>query len=282
MTRRTTLSATPAGGRFIRRLWRRQLILPAEHGAWAWLSFPFLLGLGLAGGFHPAAFLTLTAALAIFLLRQPATLWLRVRRGKARASDGPLALTWIGILMGVAALSLAGLGWAGREAVWQLTPAIAVLLAAYLLVAGYGPAAVRTTWLELVGAVGLAVTAPAALASVTGELTAQGWVAWGVMGSLNALGVLYVRLRLADTHQRQAARTPMAVTHGAFFILAVVAARAGLLPSLIPWLYLAMLGRALWTWAAPRPISHIRRFGFQEVGVEALLTLGVALSFLSV
>lgn len=280
MTRPISYSA----GRYAplwRRLWRRQLILPAEHGAWAWLSFPFLVGLALAGGWHPAVWLTLAAALAIFLLRQPATLWLRVRRGKARASDGPLALIWMAILLGVAALSLAGLTWIGRGAVWQLAPAITALLAAYLLVAGYGPAAVRTTWLELLGAAGLAVTAPAALASVTGRLTTEAWLVWGVMGSLNILGVLYVRLRLADTHQRRPARTPLIIVHLLMLGLAAGAALAGWLPPFIPWLYVALLGRAGWVWAAPRPIPHIRRFGFQEVGVEALLALGVALSFLS-
>ncbi|MCA9973537.1 MAG: YwiC-like family protein, partial [Anaerolineales bacterium] len=67
-----------------RAMWRKQLVLPAEHGAWAWLLVPFAVGAAEAGRLGAAVWLLLPTCLALFLLRQPATVWLRARQGRAR------------------------------------------------------------------------------------------------------------------------------------------------------------------------------------------------------
>ncbi|HZD11337.1 MAG TPA: YwiC-like family protein, partial [Candidatus Binatia bacterium] len=59
------------------RWFRKSLLFPAEHGSWPWLLVPYLVGASIAGQWSPASGLVLLGGLSIFLLRQPATAWLR-------------------------------------------------------------------------------------------------------------------------------------------------------------------------------------------------------------
>ena len=73
------------------RLFRKNLVIPTEHGSWSWLLAPFFVGAGVASqvgagegqSLLPLAF-TLVGGLCAFLVRQPASAWLRIRRGRAR------------------------------------------------------------------------------------------------------------------------------------------------------------------------------------------------------
>ena len=67
-----------------RPIFRKRLVLPAEHGSWAWLLVPFGVGTAVAGQFTLASLSVLVGGLAAFLMRQPATVWVRAARGKAR------------------------------------------------------------------------------------------------------------------------------------------------------------------------------------------------------
>jgi hypothetical protein len=268
------------------RLFRKRLILPTEHGSWSWLSVPFFVGAAIPGGIGMAgdsavlaSVLTLVGGLAAFLVRQPASAWLRIRRGRASRADEPLAAGWTLGLALVAGFCLAGLLALGRTALMWLVLPFALVLILYLVAARGGRAAMRALWTELIGAVGLALMAPAAVVAVTGDLDGLAWVLWGLMGLQNALGVLYVRLRLADTHARLAKRSMVLVGHAVGLGLVVIAALAAWVPPLALIPFAAVLFRALWTVREPRPVANVRRFGFTEVGVEALSGLWIAASF---
>ncbi len=106
---------------FLMMGFRKQLVLPAEHGAWAWLLVPFGVGVAVGGGWYTAVTLVLLGSLAAFLARQPATVWLRVRQGKGRRSDGPAAATLTTGLSLMALLCLGGLLWLGyAQLLWLL------------------------------------------------------------------------------------------------------------------------------------------------------------------
>lgn len=67
----------------------KRLIIPSEHGAWVWLFVPYVVGLlvapRLAGPTTHAglaAMLVGLGGLSAFLLRQPATAWMRMRQGR--------------------------------------------------------------------------------------------------------------------------------------------------------------------------------------------------------
>lgn len=255
--------------------------MPAEHGSWSWLLVPFLVGIGVAGRINLAVLLVLTGGLSGFLLRQPATAWLRVRRGRGRRSDEKLAAAWTIGLTVLASGCLAGLLLLGHASLLWLLPPLVVALALYLGVAHLHRARVRNLWMELAGAAALAAMAPAAYAAAAGRLGLIAWMLWIVMALQNALSVLYVRQRLADTRKRLSA-APAALVGGHLLGLMLVAGLAGadLVPTPVVLPFAGLMLRALWAVVARRPLDDVKRFGFSEVGVEVIIGLWVVAAYL--
>lgn len=248
---------------------RKQLLLPAEHGSWSWLLVPFFVGVGVAAVFNFSAFLVLIGGLALFLMRQPATVWLRIRQGRGRKSDQTLVGRLTLGLGGVALLCLSGLLVLGQTRILWLALPVSLLLIVYLAAALGKRTSTRTLWMELAGAAGLALTAPAAMIAASGLIWQDVWFVWGLMALQNCLGVLYVRLRIADTHARPSDRRPMLTAHALGFLGVVMTAVAQFIPLLTAFPFLGFFIRALWTYPQPRPIPHIKKFGFLEIGAEA-------------
>jgi hypothetical protein len=253
-----------------RKFFRKQLIMPAEHGSWSWLLVPFFVGVFVAGEWNLPATLVLIGGLAGFLVRQPATIWLRTLTGRGRKADRPTAAAWTIILAVIAGLCLAALLALGMTALFALLVPLAILLVFYLVAARYRRAKMRSLWMELVGAAGLAATAPAAYTASIGQLSSVAWALWGLMAGQNALGVLYVRTRIADTHGRPIDRPPLLWMHVIVLLAVVVAACFGTVPWLAALPFVGFLIRAGWTVARVRPVANIKRFGFTEIGVEIL------------
>ena len=258
---------------------RKQLILPAEHGSWAWLLVPFLVGTAVAQTYTLPVWLVLVGGLASFLLRQPATVWLRVQQGRGRASDGSLALRLMQMLGGILLLCGLGLLLQGRFVlVWLLIP-LGILTAVYTA-AARSRQSTRTLQMELVGAAGLALMAPAAILAAIGQSDLTVWLVWGLMATQNVLGVFYVRQRIADTHNRPFNRRPLFWSHLLGLVIVLGTAVAGLISWLATIPFVGFLLRAVWTHRQPRPIKNIKKFGFQEVGVELLSGFFIVLGYL--
>ena len=129
---------------------------------------PFVIGAGVAARWPLPLWLCLVAALALFLLRQPLSLGLRVARGRARASDGPAAWFWSGLLMAVAVGAGIALLLTNRGMIlWVAVPATVVLTITLALSTWRGP---RQLGVEMLGVVGLALSAPAAALGQMGDL----------------------------------------------------------------------------------------------------------------
>jgi hypothetical protein len=254
----------------LRRMWRKQLILPAEHGSWSWLLVPFAVGAVLGGLMHVAVWLAFLGGFAVFLMRQPATVWFRVRRGRARQSDGTAALAWLSLLALVAVGSLFSLLWLGRGALLWLMIPLTVVFAFYIVGSRRGRAGLRTLWMELAGAVALAGMAPAALIAAEGFLSQRAWMLWLLMGLQNGLGAIYVRLRIADTHERPFHRTSVIWWHVGGLLIVIAAVIGGMIPSggFVP--FIGFLLRAVWAVQQVRPVANVKQFGFVEVGVEVI------------
>lgn len=253
-----------------RRIFRKQIVIPSEHGSWSWLLVPYFVGLLVAGEWNAAASVVLIGGLAGFLLRQPASIYLRIHAGKGRKSDQSLALIWTVILASIALLSLFALLVMGLiEILWLLLPMVGVF-GFYLLATRQRRSGMRTLWMELAGAVGLAVMAPAAYIAATGQLDLVAWALWLLLAGQNALGVLYVRLRIADTHGRVINRPPILWVHIVVLAVLVLAAFAKQIPWLVVVPFAGYLLRAIWAVSKVRPVSKIKRFGFSEIGFEIL------------
>jgi len=260
-----------------RVFFRKSLVVPTEHGAWSWLLVPWLVGavVGLAAPADAplaglALLLTLVGGLSAYMIRQPATATLRIRQGRGRKADQSLALGWAVGFSLLALLCLVGLLLLGRTALLGLAAPFLAILLAYLLAARSGRAAMRSLWMELAGAAGLALTAPAAYIAASGQLTPVALALWALLALQNAMGVLYVRQRLADSKQRAANRSLTLWGHVAAFTAVLASGGLGWTPLLAAVPFAAFLVRALWAVRQPRPVPNIKRFGFTEVGVELL------------
>lgn len=256
----------------IAALFRKQLVLPTEHGSWAWLFVPFAVGTAVSQTINLPVILTLLAALTTFLMRQPTTVWLRVRRGKARRADGPLALTWMVLLGGTAVLCNLILLFMGRTALLWLVLPLIVIFVLYVTAARYGRSGIRSLGMEMSGAAALAMTAPAAHIAATGSLSNTAAILWVLLAVQNVVGALYVRQRIADTHGRATRRSGLVVAHlfGVLLVLALgfftpISWETAVLMT-IP--FIGVLLRALWAAARVHPVDNVKRFGFLETGVE--------------
>ncbi len=157
----------------------------------------------------------------------------------------------------------------GRTALLGLAIPFLAILLAYLLAARSGRAAMRSLWMELAGAAGLALTAPAAYIAASGQLTSVALALWALLALQNAMGVLYVRLRLADSKQRAANRSLTLWGHVAAFAVVLASGVLGWTPLLAAVPFAGFLVRALWAVRQPRPVPNIKRFGFTEVARRA-------------
>lgn len=263
-----------------RRWFRKAYLLPAEHGSWSWLLVPYLVGAAIAPQWSFASLLVLLGGLSVFLVRQPATAWLRIKQGRGRRRDEPVTLAWSVLFMGLAIVSFIVLLLMQRLILLWLLPPVAALLMVYVAVARINRARVRSMWMEIAGAAGLAVMAPAAYAAGSGQLDTVAWLLWFLLAMQNLLGVFYVRLRIADRHGRTEPRMPVLLSHALGLLLAALALAVTAAPliALLPFAF--FLARAAWLAARRRPIANIKRFGFTEVGVELAAGVWLILSIL--
>jgi len=260
---------------------RKQLLLPAEHGSWSWLLVPFLVGTVVARSFNLAVMLVLVGSLALFLLRQPAAVWLRIRQGRGRAGDGPIVKRLTLGLSGLGLICLLGLLALGLSAILWLALPVTGLIVIYVSASQSRQTSTRTLGMELAGAAGLALTAPAAYIAASGQLSATAWWLWVLLALQNVLGVLYVRQRLADTHGRNANRRSVLFAHACGFLIVMGLGVFQAVPLATAVPFLGFLIRAMWCYPQPRPIPHIKKFGFTEIGVELISGLIITLAYLA-
>jgi hypothetical protein len=175
------------------------LIAPREHGAWGLLFVPLATGgaLGLLAGGNGLPLMALAiAALALFWLRTPVESWLGT--GLLRA-QGQRERRVVGIaillLAAIASVALASLFSKGRNRGLLILAPIAV--STFLAQAVLRKLGRRTRMLsQIVGTLGLTVTAPAAYYVTMGTLDRIAWALW--MANLLFAGdqIHFVQLRL--------------------------------------------------------------------------------------
>jgi hypothetical protein len=256
-----------------RRERRRALIFPREHGAWGLLLVPMVTGAGVA--FHQAShifplILLLTAALALFWLRTPLESLLGTSAMRAQTLEESHTLrSAIVLFAGIAAVALAALLWAGRNAdLWPLGAAVA---AAFIGQAVFKKLGRRTRMLsEMVGTIGLTASAPAAYYVITGEFNATAWMLWLANILFAGDQIHYVQLRI-HTAKVQGFRAKLA--HGWGFalgqaimtVIITLACLARLMPPIASLAFASLLFRG-WYYFVQEPTPLVvRRLGWSEL-----------------
>lgn len=173
---------------------------PKEHGSWAMLIVPLLLGLVIAPEWHWRVSVLLVAALGFFLLRQPLAVLVKTR--KRADSDKAYLWRWAALYGGLTALSG---GWLVlAQGLWWLV--VMGLVGGVLLLFHLWLVSRRQEMSlggELAGVAGLALGAPMAYYTAGGQLDRLAALLWLINLLYFGGTVFYIKLKV-----RQQPRLP--------------------------------------------------------------------------
>jgi len=257
--------------------------LPREHGAWAMLAIPLLVGLAASGRPIPSSLLILPAMLLLFLARY-AGLPAATRLAKGRnLPEGYVARRFLW-----SAVYLAGSGALLWTAVTNAAPSArgaTVLMAVVTGVLGTVHAALalvsldRTLWGELIGLTGLASSAALVMAAAGRPLDGRAWSVAGLCLGYFVTSVAYVRTYRSRDRGTKSAPVVCIAVHLAVLAGWVVLWREGWLPALGMVAFVPVAVRTAWgLW---RPPPNVRAVGWTEMGVATSFLLLAALAVAS-
>jgi len=252
---------------------RRALVVPREHGAWGMLLIPLVTGAAiglLTGGRVLPVLLLTTAVLALFWLRTPAESWLGTGAVRAQtAEERRHVRKFVVPLAAIALAPLIALFWRGKNLDLILLGLIASpAFAAQIYLQKLGRATRMAA--EVVGAMALTVTAPAAYYVASGRLDANAWALWVVNWLFAGDQIHFVWLRIRGMRAAgwsEKLRLGWSFLAGQVFLVAalVVACRLHWLRGWAVVAFAPVLFRGcVWFATKPKPIV-IRRLGQAEL-----------------
>lgn len=247
--------------------------LTREHGSWAMLLVPLVVGAAAGGAFSLPVLLFALASLSLFLARHPLGLLLRPGSGPALPH-----ILWGGIFLALGALF--GLPLLLLYRLWGLAPLGVALGAAWLLHSYLQRRGLeRRAPAQLLGIAALAVAAPGAYLCAGGAWGAAAVSLWGLSflyfsGSVTFVPMM-VRLRsvkppVGAWDQRWSLGRAAVLTQALALLLAAALSAAGLAPGPAALALLPQTGKVFLSVFLLPSVATIKRLGWQEV-LHALL-----------
>jgi YwiC-like protein len=267
---------------------RRALVVPREHGAWGMLLVPLVVGAVdgvVAGGRLTPILILTTAVLALFWLRTPAESWLGTGAVRAQTPEERRHVRNFALpLAAIAAASLITLFRQVKIRELLVLGVIAgVAFAAQITLKRIGRATRMAA--EVVGALALTSTAPAAYFVATGRLDAKAWSLWLLNWLFAADQVHFVWLRIRGARAagwREKIIVGWSFLAGQVLLVAILALACyrswSSTLTMIAFAPVLFRGCA-WFLKKPQPIV-VRRLGWTELAhalvFGALLILGLS------
>ncbi len=236
--------------------------LPKEHGTWAWLLLPALIGLLAIGWPSAPAWLVFGSAVFGFLLRAAMDGW---RASQPRRHQ---YLVWA-VVFGIG-LHLMIVPPVTHWHRWVLLPLGAGI--------GIGPLSVQTVrWLriqrrvlgEAVVVASLSLLAPAVAYAGTGEFDRWTGFLW-LPAALYLWGsITFVRMSLAPdtsraTRMRQERRRTAALYHAGLPVALAASVAGGAIPALVTLAYIPMMAKAAYALWCNAPADSVQKLGIWE------------------
>ncbi|HVO60491.1 MAG TPA: YwiC-like family protein [Terriglobales bacterium] len=283
------MTGTNQNVRAVQQTRRRAMIVPREHGAWGLLLVPLFTGV--VAGFSPehrvwALFLFTTAALSLFALRTPLESLLGTSAISARTSGecwtALIASTTFGLLA-LACLSM--LIWNWHYSALLLLGAVGAC--AFVMQAVLRRLGRHTRMIsQVVGAIALTSTAPAAYYVGTGRLDTRALLLWIANWIFAGDQIHFVQLRI---HTARAASCREKLARGRAFLgaqllllIALVMASLGhILPTYAILAFVPALVRgSRWFFQKPEPLD-VKRLGWSEMKQGVAFGVLLAVAFLA-
>jgi hypothetical protein len=268
-------------------LFRKQIMLPAEHGSWIFLFSPLVIGLVIGGSFTFASVLLVVALLAAFLLRQPLTIIVKINSGRRPGVDLNAAIFWTIVYSLVGLLAVTGLLVLGDGFILLLAiPAIPIFCWHLWLVSRRAER--NQIVVELAGSAVLALAAPAAYWVGQGDYDPLGWLLWGLVWLQIGGSIVYTYLRL---RQRKLENFPtrtesiqMGIPALAFnsgnLILVILLSAWSVTPPWLPLAYAIQWAEVLWGIRHPAVKVKPTTIGMRQLIVSILFTLAFILAWI--
>lgn len=251
----------------------KALVVPREHGAWGLLFVPLLTGVAVgvasAESILPLVWFSL-AALALFWLRTPVESLLGTTPLSAQtAAERKIAITASIVLAATASGCLAALLWNGRNPELLFfggVAGLAFMIQTMLMRLGRK---FRMT-AQILGAIGLTTTAPAAYYLATASLDARAWWLWAAnwMFAFNQIHFVQLRIhaaRAASFEEKCWRGWPFFMSQVLLVMVLTAAALLQVVPALVIVAFVPALARGfIWFFRGPQPLA-VRSLGWSEM-----------------
>lgn len=256
------------------------LRLPREHGAWAMLYVPFVVGVLVAGRVGWGLLLLLPAVSAIFISRESLVVWLRA---KSRARDSKGAGRLLVIYLTIAAVG-------GLPLIFFFKLYWLLLLGALgaLLMAVNGKQGLdledRSIKGELLAIAAMSLTGPAAYYVASGRWDATAAWLWALSALYFASSVFYVKLRVLRLNPRRAEKQRQVWAYSVSYHVSLLAALAALavtgqLRVFALVAFAPVLARAFWSLARPTNKVNLKQAGLLELVYSIIFLIFITMNF---
>lgn len=259
---------------------KKHIAIPGDHGSWVFLLSPLIIGFAASGRWQSDNLWLLMAALGIFLIRQPASILVKVYAGRRPRRELPAARLWFSLYLMLTAISLSILVLGGHaEIIWLGIPGILVFAWHLYLVSKRAER--HQMGVDILASGVLALAAPAAYWVSLGFYAPTGWLLWLLTWLQSAASIVYAFLRL---RQRKLRSTPdnaekwrigfRALIYSSFNLgFSLLGSIFNLLP---PFLWMAYALQWLETiWGITHPAIGVKptRIGIRQLVISTLFTI---------
>ncbi|NOT61871.1 MAG: YwiC-like family protein [Acidobacteria bacterium] len=259
---------------------RKQLNLPKEHGAWAMLYVPFVLGVLVASRLNLPVALLLVTVTALFISRESLLIWWRARqRGRSAPAAARLLLIYFAVACACGLTLLFG------YRLWWLAPLGLFGLGLLTINGKQGAQLVDRSWQsEMLAIIGLTLTAPAAYYAASGLWNAQAIWLWVLAAVYFISSVFHIKYRVAALHPSRQAAAQVAerhcLTYHSFLLSALLLLwLTGSLPVFALIAFAPAIARAFWNLFKPAQPINLTRAGVFEIVYSLVFLVFIALAF---
>jgi len=261
-------------------VFKKYIAIPQDHGSWVFIISPLLIGIFAGGRFAFATFNLIVAAMAAFMLRQPATTLIKIYSNRRTRDELPTARFWFFTYCIIGLLALIRLTLEGFAYILYLAVPGIPVFAWYLWLVSKREER-RQVNVEIIATGVLSLSAPAAYWVGINRYDSHGWWLWILIWLQTAASIVYAYLRL---EQRDQAKGPdrramwrmgwRSTLYTSFNLASVLTlGLLAVLPSLLFVPYLVQWLETMWGVAHPAIGWKPTRIGIRQLIVSTIWTI---------